>query len=77
MVKFLNFVTNNYVFFLIVTIILILALIGIVSEKLTQKDVTISPKKKPNPNENKVETVTQENPVTQVQETNNQQSNET
>ena len=45
MKKILAFVTNHYILFIVVTVILVLALIGRLAQKSASKDVIIKTKK--------------------------------
>ena len=45
MEKILAFVTNHYIIFIVITIILVLALIGRLAQKSASKDVIIKTKK--------------------------------
>lgn len=45
MEKILAFVTNHYILFIVVTVILVLALIGRLAQKSASKDVIIKTKK--------------------------------
>jgi hypothetical protein len=45
MEKILAFVTNHYIIFIVITVILVLALIGRLAQKSASKDVIIKTKK--------------------------------
>lgn len=70
MEAFLNIVKENYLFFVIVSVVLLLSLVGYIVDKLTNKEVKIKQKK------SKKTTLSREETVELLSSTENQSINE-